>query len=157
MPARDDAESASFEGVFRREWGRVVGMLARITGSIELAEDAAQEAFTAASMSWPRDGVPANPAAWLTTAARRKAIDRLRREQSWKRRIEAIAALRVDDAVVHVSEGPVHDDRLELIFTCCHPALAPEAQVALTLRCLSMLTTTEIARAFLVPEATMAQ
>jgi len=70
MPARDDAESASFEGVFRREWGRVVGMLARITGSIELAEDAAQEAFTAASMSWPRDGVPANPAAWLTTAAR---------------------------------------------------------------------------------------
>jgi RNA polymerase sigma-70 factor (ECF subfamily) len=120
---------------------------------VELAEDAVQEAFAAALERWPRDGAPANPGAWLLTTARNRAIDRIRREQTLRRKTELLAALEPAEEV----DEPVPDERLSLIFACCHPALATEAQVALTLRTLGGLTTEEIARAFLVPEPTMAQ
>ena len=120
---------------------------------MQLAEDAVQEAFAAALERWPRDGAPANPGAWLLTTARNRAIDRIRREQNLRRKTELLAALAPVDEV----EETIPDERLSLIFACCHPALATEAQVALTLRTLGGLTTDEIARAFLVPEATMAQ
>ncbi|MFC8681872.1 RNA polymerase sigma factor [Microbacterium ureisolvens] len=139
----------------REEWARVVAGLARRFGDLDLAEDAAAEAFVAAVERWPQDGVPPNPGAWLTTTAARKAIDRLRRESRRDDKHRA-AQMLVDDTPPQ-STGPVDDDRLRLVFTCCHPALAMEARVALTLRLLGGLTVGEIAHAFFVPEATMAR
>ena len=153
--------AGTVERVFRDEYGRILASLIRACGDFDLAEEAMQEAFAVAVERWPRDGVPSNPGAWITTTARRKAIDRLRRDQTFaqKRHLletdAALSALAQDEDATRVTE--LLDDRLRLIFTCCHPALAREAQVALTLRTLGGLTTQEIARAFLVPEATMAQ
>ena len=137
----------------REEWARVVATLALRFGDLDVAEDAAAEAFATAVARWPRDGVPANPGAWLTTTAARKAIDRLRRESRRDEKHQE-AALLFHDAS-HEALGAVDDDRLRLIFTCCHPALAPEARIALTLRMVGGLTVPEIARAFLVQEAAM--
>ena len=139
----------------RDEWARVVAGLARRFGDLDLAEDAAAEAFTVAVERWPRDGVPPNPGAWLTTTATRKAIDRLRRES--RRDDKHKAAQMLSDDSPPEPTGPVDDDRLRLIFTCCHPVLTMEARVALTLRLLGGLTVAEIARAFFVPETTMAR
>ncbi|KQT89408.1 RNA polymerase subunit sigma-24 [Marmoricola sp. Leaf446] len=141
--------------VFRAEHGRVVAGLARRLGDLDLAEDAVGEALVVAAERWPVDGVPPNPGAWLTTVARNKALDRLRREQ--RRDLKHAEAQMVSDPTPHEPTGPVADDRLRLVFTCCHPALAPEARVALTLRLLGGLTVPEIAAAYLVPETTMAQ
>lgn len=145
--------------VFREHYGRSVSVLIRVLGDIDLAEDAVQEAFVVAVERWPRDGLPPSPAGWIITTARNRAIDRLRRDARRAERHTQSALLHAPDDALHAQwqEGPVRDDRLRLIFTCCHPALAPEARVALTLRLLGGLTTPEIARAFLVPEATMAQ
>ena len=143
------------EGVFRAEYGRSVAVLVRAFGDIELAEEVVQDAFAEAVRRWPLAGVPPSPAGWIITTARNRAIDRLRREASRADR-HAQAALAVAEGEP-VEEGPVSDDRLRLIFTCCHPALGLPARVALTLRLLGGLTTAEIARAFLVPEPTMAQ
>ncbi len=143
------------EAVFRAEYGRAVAVLVRLLGDIDLAEEAVQEAFAVAVDRWPRTGVPPSPAGWIITTARNRAIDRLRREASRGDRHAEAARLHAPDDPAE--EGPVRDERLRLIFTCCHPALAPAARVALTLRLLGGLTTAEIARAFLVPEATMAQ
>jgi RNA polymerase sigma-70 factor, ECF subfamily len=142
--------------VFRAEYGRAVAVLTRVFGDIDIAEDAVQDAFAAAVTRWPADGVPPSPAGWIITTARNRATDRLRREASRPSR-QAQAALLHAAAAQPAQEGPVHDDRLRLIFTCCHPALSTSAQVALTLRLLGGLSTAEIARAFLVPEPTMAQ
>jgi RNA polymerase sigma-70 factor (ECF subfamily) len=142
---------------FREEWGRVVATLIRVTGDWELAEDSAQEAFALALARWPRDGVPRNPGAWLTTAARNRAVDRVRRAATGAAKLQEVAVLSPPPDADDVDASGVVDDRLRLIFTCCHPALAVEAQVALTLRTLAGLTTAEIARAFLVPEPAMAQ
>jgi RNA polymerase sigma-70 factor (ECF subfamily) len=141
--------------VFREEHGRAVAILVRAFGDIDLAEDAVQDAFAAASERWPRAGMPPSPVGWIITTARNRAIDRLRREASRADR-HAQAAL-VHYREQSIDEGPVQDERLRLIFTCCHPALARGAQVALTLRLLGGLQTGEIARAFLVSETTMAQ
>ncbi len=142
--------------VFREEWGRAVAILTRVLGDLDRAEDAVQDAFTTALERWPRDGTPANPGAWVITTARNRAIDRLRREQSFARKAELLARLESLPAEEDdVSSIP--DDRLALVFTCCHPALGAEARVALTLREVAGLTTTEIARAFLIAEPTMAQ
>ena len=141
------------EQVFRDEWGRVLANLVGFLGDFDLAEEAAQEAFAVAARRWPRDGTPPNPGAWLTITARNHALDRLRRERTLA---EKTRLLEVPEAVEDVmEETSFPDERLELIFTCCHPALALEAQVALTLRALGGLRTEEIARAFLVPEETM--
>lgn len=154
---------AAIEHTFREESGRILASLIRACGDFDLAEEAMQDAFAVALDRWPRDGIPDNPGAWITTTARRKAIDRIRRERTLAEKQELIAALdRPDNGTPETDldhEAPMQqiDDRLRLIFTCCHPALAPEAQVALTLRTLGGLTTPEIARAFLVPEPTMAQ
>ncbi len=137
------------------EWARVVAGLARRFGDLDLAEDAASEAYVAAVERWPRDGVPPNPGAWLTTTATRKAIDRLRRESRRDAKHQAAQMLAGDTPLEPT--GPVEDDRLRLVFTCCHPALAMQARVALTLRLLGGLTVAEIARAFLVAETTMAR
>jgi RNA polymerase sigma-70 factor (ECF subfamily) len=143
------------ERIFRKEYGRAVAVLVRV---IDVAEDAVQDAFASAVQRWPVDGLPPSPAGWIITAARNRAIDRLRRESTRAdRHAEALLLYAPDDAPDPGQEGPVRDDRLRLIFTCCHPALAPATRVALTLRLLGGLTTAEIARAFLVPEATMAQ
>jgi RNA polymerase sigma-70 factor (ECF subfamily) len=142
--------------VFRHESGRAVATLVRLFGDIDIAEEAVQDAFAVAMERWPATGPPANPGAWITTTARNRAIDRLRRESSRHDRHAQAALVRIDQEP-NMEVGPVTDDRLRLIFTCCHPALAPNAQVALTLRLLGGLQTPEIARAFLVPEATMAQ
>ena len=142
--------------LFREEWGRTLAILARALGDVELAEDAVQEAFAVALERWPRDGAPANPGAWLLTTARNRAIDRIRREQNLRRKTELLAAMQAVETAVD-PESRRLDERLGLIFACCHPGLATEAQVALTLRTLGGLTTEEIARAFLVPEPTMAQ
>ena len=152
MPA---LPASDIERVFRAEYGRAVAVLVRHFGDIDIAEEAVQDAFTVAVQRWPAAGLPPRPAGWIITTARNRAIDRLRREASREDR-HAQAAL------LHAREEPaeeetVPDDRLRLIFTCCHPALAASAQVALTLRLLGGLTTAEIARAFLVPEPTMAQ
>ena len=156
---------AAVSAAFHREWGRVVATLIRATGDWDLAEECAQDAFTAALARWREDGVPRNPGAWLTTTARNRAVDRLRRQAAGAAKLQEVAVLSGPDE----TDGPDHrgeldagdsgvtDDRLRLIFTCCHPALALDAQVALTLRTLAGLTTAEIARAFLVPEPTMAQ
>jgi RNA polymerase sigma-70 factor, ECF subfamily len=144
------------ELVFREEYGRCVATLIRFLGDIDIAEEAVQDAFAIAIVKWPESGLPPNPGAWITTTARNRAIDRLRRESSRRDRHAEAARLHEADAALE-EVGPVSDDRLRLIFTCCHPALAPSAQVGLTLRLLGGLATPEIARAFLVPEATMAQ
>ena len=144
------------EETFRREFGRAVATLVRLFGDIDLAEEAVQEAFTVAVQRWPATGVPPNPGGWIVTTARNRAIDRLRREASRDHR-HAQAELIHDRDKPPEEVGPLPDDRLRLIFTCCHPSLAPTAQVALTLRLLGGLETDEIARAYLVPEATMAQ
>lgn len=143
--------------VFRAEHGRAVAVLARVFGDITIAEDSVQEAFVRAVQRWPDDGTPPSPAGWIITTARRAAIDTLRRENVRDDKQARSALLTEQLANDHPEEGPVQDDRLRLIFTCCHPALAPTARVALTLRLLGGLTTPEIARAFLVPEPTMAQ
>jgi RNA polymerase sigma-70 factor, ECF subfamily len=152
---------AAVEDAFRDEWGRVVATLIRVTGDWDLAEECTQDAFARALERWPLDGVPRNPGAWLTTTARNRAVDRLRRDASGSAKLEEVAVLSRPDGSEPDRDGVatsgVDDDRLRLIFTCCHPALALEARVALTLRTLAGLTTAEIARAFLVPEATMAQ
>jgi RNA polymerase sigma-70 factor (ECF subfamily) len=152
-PDPDFAERIT--AVVRAEHGRVVAQLIRRLGDIDLAEDAVAEALVTALERWPVDGIPPNPGAWLTTTAGNKAIDRIRREG--KRDAKHQEALMIADDTPHQPTGPVQDDRLRLIFTCCHPALAPENRVALTLRLLGGLTVAEIARAFLVPETTMAQ
>jgi RNA polymerase sigma-70 factor (ECF subfamily) len=150
LPAEDDVAA-----VFRREHGRAVAVLARSFGDLDIAEDAVQEAFTTALERWPEQGLPPSPAGWIITTARNRAIDRLRRESAREDKYAQAALLHAQDEPVE--EGPVRDDRLRLIFTCCHPALALNVRVALTLRLLGGLSTAEIARAFLVPEATMAQ
>jgi len=143
---------------FRRDWGRVVATLIGVTGDWDLAEEAAQEAFASALTAWRRDGVPAQPRAWLITTARNRAVDRIRRERVGAAKMREAAFLNEPDAVSAATvDTSIPDDRLRLIFTCCHPALAFEAQVALALRTLCGLTTAEIARSFLVPEATMAK
>jgi RNA polymerase sigma-70 factor, ECF subfamily len=143
------------ERVFREEYGRSVAVLVRVFGDIDVAEEAVQDAFTTAFQRWPTAGLPPSPAGWIITTARNRAIDRLRREASRADR-QAQAAL-LHAGAEPPEEGPVRDERLRLIFTCCHPALAPTSRVALTLRLLGGLTTAEIARAFLVAEPTMAQ
>ncbi|HEY6653696.1 MAG TPA: RNA polymerase sigma factor [Solirubrobacterales bacterium] len=146
--------------LFRHESGRAIASLIRVLGDFDLAEDAVQEAFMVAMQVWPERGLPYNPGAWITTTARNKAIDRLRRERRGIEKLEELQALE-PPAMAEDEEGEeppvISDDRLRLIFTCCHPALAPEARVALTLRTLGGLATAEIARAFLVSEPTMAQ
>ena len=148
---------AALEQTFRNEWGRVVAALVGFLGDFDLAEEAAQDAFAVAAARWGRDGVPSNPRAWLVATARNRAIDRIRRDRAFaaKARLLDIPEAREDE--VELDDASIPDERLELLFTCCHPALALEAQVALTLRTLGGLTTEEIARAFLVPEATMAK
>ncbi len=155
-----DAPAAVVERAWRQERAAVLATLIRHVGDFQLAEDAVQDAFATAVATWPRDGVPANPGAWLTVTARRKAIDRLRRERASADRVARLAELARLDAAEHRSEPEetiLVDDRLRLIFTCCHPALAMSARVALTLKSLGGLSTAEVARAFLVSEATMAQ
>jgi RNA polymerase sigma-70 factor (ECF subfamily) len=146
---------SEIERVFREEYGRAVAVLVRVFGDIDIAEEAVQDAFTTAVQRWPADGLPPSPAGWIITTARHRAIDKLRREATRDDRHAQAALLQTPGEPVE--EGPVRDDRLRLIFTCCHPALAPAAQVALTLRLLGGLSTPEIARAFLVSETTMAQ
>ncbi|HTT94524.1 MAG TPA: sigma-70 family RNA polymerase sigma factor [Solirubrobacterales bacterium] len=141
---------------FRQEWGRVLAALIGILGDFELAEEAAQEAFATAAERWPREGVPSNPANWLVTTGRNRAIDALRRRRVLAEKTRLLAA-EAEEATEMDVDRAIPDERLELLFTCCHPALATEAQVALTLRTLGGLSTAEIARAFLVPEPTMAQ
>jgi RNA polymerase sigma-70 factor, ECF subfamily len=152
-PAQTPEEIAR---VFRREYGRAVAVLVRRFGDIDLAEEAVQDAFAAAIANWPRTGLPPSPAGWIITTAGNRAVDRLRREAVRADR-QAQAALLHAATDEAAEEGPVRDDRLRLIFTCCHPALAPESRVALTLRLLGGLSVAEIARAFLVQETTMAQ
>ena len=151
----DRVAESEVERVFRADSGRAVATLVRLLGDIGLAEEAVQDAFAVALERWPRDGVPPSPTGWIVTTARNRAIDRMRREATRMDRYEQAAIL----LQPHPSEEEVtvHDDRLRLVFTCCHPALAADAQVALTLRLIAGLQTREIARAFLVPEATMAQ
>jgi RNA polymerase sigma-70 factor, ECF subfamily len=146
---------ADLERVFREQWGRVLAALIGFLGDFDLAEDAAQEAFAIAAARWPVDGWPKNPGVWLVTTGRNRAIDRIRRDRTLAAKWRLIRATEAMEDEVGASAFP--DERLELIFTCCHPALTVEAQVALTLRTLGGLTTGEIARAFLVPEPTMAQ
>ncbi|HEY6481369.1 MAG TPA: RNA polymerase sigma factor [Streptosporangiaceae bacterium] len=148
--------AADIEREFRAEYGRAVAVLVRVFGDIDIAEEAVQDAFTTAAERWPSAGLPPSPAGWIITTARNRAIDRLRREASRADRYAQAALLHARDEPEQ-PEAVVRDDQLRLIFTCCHPALAPAAQVALTLRLLGGLTTAEIAHAFLVPEPTMAQ
>lgn len=147
--------TAAITRVHQQEWARVVAGLTRRFGDLDIAEDAAAEAFATAVERWPADGVPPNPGGWLTTTATRKALDRIRREA--QRDTKHQAALMISDDTPHVANGPIDDDRLRLVFTCCHPALAPEARIALTLRMIGGLTVAQIAHAFLVQETTMAQ
>jgi len=155
VPTTQVDSQRAIERIYREEYGRIVASLVRRFGDIDIAEEAAGEALLAAVEKWPVDGVPPNPGGWLTTTAGNRAIDKLRRESH--RDAKHQAALMISDDTPHEPTGPVEDDRLRLIFTCCHPALAPEARVALTLRLLGGLTVAEIAQAFLVPETTMAQ
>ena len=151
--------TAAVENLYRSEWGRIVAILIGLVGDFDMAEESAQEAFTAAVDQWPSAGIPENPRAWVIQTARNKAIDRIRRRTRFAETVRE----QVISGQLPTAEGPTYDteeipdDRLRLIFTCCHPALAPEAQIALTLRTLCGLETDEIARAFLVPEKTMAQ
>ena len=146
---------AILEQVFRDQWGRVLAALIGSLGDFELAEEAAQEAFAIAAERWPRDGVPSNPATWLVTTGRNRAVDRIRRDRTLAAKTRMLQV--PEQAEDRVSPTTFPDERLELIFTCCHPALAVDAQVALVLRTLGGLTTVQIAHAFLVPEPTMAQ
>ena len=149
---------AAVAQAFRDEWGQVVATLIRVTGNWDLAEECAQDAFALAMQRWPRDGIPNRPGAWLTTTARNRAIDRLRRDAVGAAKLREVAAVSYPaEPDVSDDDGAVPDDRLRLMFTCCHPALALEARVALTLRTLAGLTTAEIARAFLVGEQTMSK
>ncbi|MCA2223589.1 RNA polymerase sigma factor [Nonomuraea aurantiaca] len=152
-----DPVTAAVASAFRQEWGQVVATLIRMTGDWDLAEECAQDAFAAALERWPRDGVPRRPGAWLTTTARNRALDRLRRDAVGAEKLRQLELLDAPDGEGSGDESGVGDDRLRLMFTCCHPALALEAQVALTLRTLAGLTTAEIARAFLVTEETMSR
>jgi len=151
--------NAAVDTVYQSDWGRIVATLIRLVGDFDVAEESAQEAFAAAVDQWRTDGVPESPRAWIIQTARHKAIDRIRRQTRFKEKVESYVA----SGLIATIEEPnydteeIPDDRLRLIFTCCHPALAPEAQVALTLRTLGGLETDEIARAFLVPATTMAQ
>jgi len=142
--------------LFRRESGRAVATLIRVLHDFDLAEDAVQEAFVTALDRWPREGLPDNPGAWITTTARNRAIDRLRREARLRTKTEALGRL-ADLEALDDDMGDIPDDRLRLIFTCCHPALPLDSRVALTLRTVGGLTTRQIARAFLQPETTVAQ
>ena len=162
--ARSDAAHEIVDHLFRDEQGRAVATLIRVTGDFDLAEEAVQDAFISALETWPERGVPDNPGAWITTTARNRAIDRLRRRKRLVEKTGALAResqlesqLEAIDPGTSESDMGIADDRLRLIFTCCHPALAMDARVALTLRTLGGLTTPEIARAFLVPEPTLAQ
>lgn len=143
--------------VFREESGQVVASLVRLFGDIDIAEEAVQDAFVIATTKWPTTGLPPNPGGWITTTARNRALDKLRRESTRTDRYEQAAMLEPDEPELPTERDAVTDDRLRLIFTCCHPALAPEAQIALTLRLLGGLHASEIARGFLVPETTMRQ
>ena len=145
----------ALDQVFRDQWGRVLAALIGFLGDFDLAEEAAQEAFATAAERWPREGIPANPGAWLVSTGRNRAIDRIRRNQTLARKTRQLVVPEATEDPMDESTFP--DERLELVFTCCHPALATDAQVALTLRTLGGLSTAEIAGAFLVPEATMAQ
>lgn len=150
--------NAAVQATYKSDWGRIVATLIRSFGDFDVAEDAAQEAFTAALNQWNNEGIPDSPAAWIIQTARHKAIDRIRRQTRFQEKVELYAyELPTTSEQPEIDAGEIPDDRLRLIFTCCHPALAPEAQVALTLRTLCGLETDEIARAFLVPTATMAQ
>jgi RNA polymerase sigma-70 factor (ECF subfamily) len=153
------AVKAAVDAAFRDEWGRVVATLIRTTGDWDLAEESAQDAFAMALQRWPRDGIPDRPGAWLTTAARNRAVDVLRRKAVGAAKLREVAAMSYEPSppAVESDESGVPDDRLRLMFTCCHPALSLEARVALTLRTLAGLTTAEIARAFLASEPTMAK
>jgi len=152
-------DQAEVGRIFREESGRSVAALIRVFGDIDIAEDAVQEAFAVALRKWPGDGLPPNPGGWITTTARKRAIDRLRRESRERELLGEVVVLSPGDDDPRMSRevGSVQDDRLRLIFTCCHPALSTEAQVALTLRLLGGLSTNEVARSFLVTEPTMAQ
>jgi len=147
----------SLDEIFREEWPRAVGILTRVLGDLSLAEDAVQEAFATAVERWPRDGVPRSPGAWILTTARNGAIDRIRREKTFARKAELLARLEDVPADADADVSSIPDERLALLFTCCHPALAVEARIALTLREVAGLQTPEIARAFLVTEPTLAQ
>ena len=152
-----DAQAAVAEA-FRTDWGRVVAYLIRVTRNWDLAEECAQDAFERALERWPRDGIPSSPGAWLKTTARNRALDRLRRTAVGNAKLKEVAVTAAAAAQAHDDDDSgIEDDRLRLMFTCCHPALPIEAQVALTLRSLAGLTTPEIARAFLVPHETMAK
>jgi RNA polymerase sigma-70 factor, ECF subfamily len=155
MSAPDDRVRAAVDAAYRDEWGQVVATLIGVTGDWDLAEDCAQDAFAAALKTWRRDGIPRRPGAWLTTTARNRATDRLRREAAGAAKLRQLAVLARDPDEPSVEEIP--DERLRLIFTCCHPALPFPARVALTLRTLAGLSTAEIARAFLTAEPAMAQ
>ncbi len=155
MTSDSGCSIADVERVFREEYGRSVAVLVRALGDIDLAEEAVQDAFAEAVRRWPEKGMPPSPAGWIITTARNRGIDRIRRDAKRDQRHAQAALVHADDD--HVEEGPVRDERLRLIFTCCHPSLARSAQVALTLKLLGGLTTAEIASAFLVAEPTMAQ
>src|SRR4051794_27010593 len=152
---RTAAVAAAVADAHRREWAFVLAATVRLTRDLDLGEECAQDAYAQALTSWAADGVPSKPGAWLTTVARRRALDLLRRESVLRRSLPLLVEEAVEPAP-EVGEPDIPDDRLRLICTCCHPALAPEAQVALTLRLLCGLTTAEVARAFLVSETTMA-
>ena len=157
----DDAVAAALADAHRQAWGLVLAATVRVVRDLDLAEECVQEAYAAALRRWPADGVPANPAAWLTTTAKRRGVDAVRREQTLRAKLPLLVEPEEEPAVdeeaaVEDPEGAVRDERLRLVFLCCHPALAPEAQVALTLRLVCGVATADIARAFLVPEPTMA-
>jgi RNA polymerase sigma-70 factor, ECF subfamily len=151
------AAQAAVAEAFSSDWGRVVGYLIRVTGNWDLAEECAQDAFERALERWPRDGIPSSPAAWLKTTARNRALDKLRRATVGDAKLKELTMLQRSDDATGGDDSGIDDDRLRLMFTCCHPALPIDAQVALTLRSLAGLTTPEIARAFLVPRETMAK
>jgi RNA polymerase sigma-70 factor (ECF subfamily) len=151
------AAQEAVAGAFRSDWGRVVAYLIRVTGNWDLAEECAQDAFQRALERWPRDGIPSSPTAWLKTTARNRALDRLRRAAVGEAKLKEMTMLRTSVEAGDGDESGIEDDRLRLMFTCCHPALPIDAQVALTLRTLAGLSTPEIARAFLVPQETMAK
>ncbi len=151
------AAQAAVAEAFRSDWGRVVAYLIRVTGNWDLAEECAQDAFERALARWPRDGIPTSPAAWLKTTARHRALDRLRRSAVAQAKLKEVAMTARPSPEAEANDSGIEDDRLRLMFTCCHPALPVESQVALTLRTLAGLTTPEIARAFLVPHETMAK
>ena len=147
----------SLEATFREEWPRAVGILTRVLGDLSLAEDAVQDAFATALERWPRDGMPRSPGAWIVATARNGAIDRIRRERTFARKAELLARLEAVPADEEADVSSIPDERLALLFTCCHPALAVDARIALTLREVAGLQTPEIARAFLVTESALAQ